>query len=79
MKVEKEAPALTIPWSPGRVIFPQAPSQAANPTPIPKPLSFGKWVGVLLPTPRASSFSLQGKGKVRTYWLLGERGSSTRG
>uniref|UniRef100_A0A452S615 Guanylate cyclase n=1 Tax=Ursus americanus TaxID=9643 RepID=A0A452S615_URSAM len=79
MKVEKEAPALTIPWSPGRVIFPQAPSQAANPTPIPNPLSFGKWVGVLLPTPRASSFSLQGKGKVRTYWLLGERGSSTRG
>lgn len=44
-----------------------------GPTPL---TSFGT-VGAPLPTP--TSLSLQGKGKVRTYWLLGERGTGTRG
>lgn len=71
MKVERGAPASPPRGSPEGVtvlsIF------LSGPTPH---TAFGK-VHVPLPTP--ASLSLQGKGKVRTYWLLGERGTSTRG
>lgn len=41
------------------------------------PQTLGQWAPPA--PPDHSPLSPQGKGKVRTYWLLGERGSSTRG
>lgn len=71
MKVEKEAPALTTPWGPRGGYLPPDPSSSSRP----HSHHLGKWAFCSHPNFHFCSF--QGKGRVRTYWLLGERDNST--
>lgn len=71
MKVEKEAPALTTPWGPRGGSLPPGPSSSSQP----HSHHLGKWA--FCSHANFLFFSFQGKGRVRTYWLLGERDNST--